>query len=138
MTNTTTTTECSYCNSPAVGDDEDGDPTCDDAETCMPCFPSPRLADPTWSPSNAVCDAVLDVEWGSVEQYYPEADCRPLRGDWDRCGLDWAVAIDRALNAETREKALDALDEASRIERSWGDDPSTQKVRNILGLKVVR
>ena len=77
-------------------------------------------------------------EFGDVTDYYPEEEVTPSMARlWDECATSWA---DEVLTAEAARLSGDvegaqlALARASRIERKWGDDPSTQRIRSLFCL----
>jgi len=79
--------------------------------------------------------ALRDVEFGDIEDYYPEHEITPAkRRDWKASADSWEGEIEDALNASTYAEALTNLQNASRIERAWGDDPSTREAARILGV----
>lgn len=80
----------------------------------------------------------LKVEFGCIEDYYPteEIDAEK-RAAWARAKDQWARAIREAEKSVARgdmSAAREALDEAARAEREWGDDPSTRRWRHLHAL----
>ena len=129
----------SCCANPADGssgtgcDHEGGSPT------CGPC----GAAEGWWDDDDAAeaaeaaeerREAAEAVEWGDVEDYYPDDEAEERREDWDSDGRAWAEAIREALDATTLAAQREALADAAQIEREWGDCPATDRVARILGV----
>ena len=77
-------------------------------------------------------------DFGDVADYYPEDEVTPsMTRLWNECATSWA---DEVLTAEVAglsgdiEGAQLALARASRIERQWGDDPSTRRIVSLFCL----
>ena len=78
----------------------------------------------------------LVTDFGRVTDYYPEEEITPsMTRLWDEAATSWA---DEVLTAEVAglsgdaEGAQLALQRAGRIERQWGDDPSTRRIVSLF------
>ena len=78
----------------------------------------------------------LLTDFGRLADYYPEEEITPsMTRLWNECATCWA---DEVLTAEVAglsgdtEGAQLALQRASRIERKWGDDPSTRRIVSLF------
>ena len=80
--------------------------------------------------------AELMTDFGTITQYYPEAEVTPaLTSRWMESANDWAdevQAAEVAGFAGDTEGAQYALERASRVERLWGDNPSTRRIEGLF------
>lgn len=80
--------------------------------------------------------AASKVQFGAIDDYYPESEITDAKRDaWTDSAEAWRVAVRDAIRATSIDEAIEALALASRIEREWGDDPSTREVRRAFGLE---
>lgn len=84
----------------------------------------------------AITDELRELDFGAVEDYYPEDEAGWRADLWRRSAARWEAAqlddLLPAVRAGDRAAAARALDRMSEIEREWGDDPTTQAARDIL------
>jgi len=77
---------------------------------------------------------VEDVEFGDFADFYPDAPADdPRARAWAESSDQWDSEREELLASTTRAEVGEHLSSMSRIEREWGDDPSTREVCRILG-----
>jgi hypothetical protein len=78
---------------------------------------------------------ILAIDFGEIEDYYSDDDeIEAKREAWDSASDSWDTAVaDLRVSTSTKE-TKQHLATMSRIEDDWGDDPATQRIRQILGL----
>lgn len=119
----------------------EGDLTSDDLREMVEQYrdehePEDEPEDEPWTVSLHQRMLVVAVEWGDIEDYYDDVEAAVRRDAWVDSEGEWQTAISEAVHAGTQQAAREALTTASRIESEWGDDPSTQRVAEILGIEV--
>jgi hypothetical protein len=80
-------------------------------------------------------EEIEGVEFGDYDDCYPAfAHTAVQLAEWTEAATQWESERDELLAAATKTSAREHLDAMSRIEQEWGDDPSTRRVREIMGL----
>jgi hypothetical protein len=81
--------------------------------------------------------AIRTVSFGDLADYYPADECTPSNiTAWADSSQQWESALtdlESAVLASDSSSIDKALKDMSEIEMEWGDDPSTRRVRELLG-----